>query len=53
MLNFLKIDRLLTKSFTQSFQERKESQGSTAKNLLPEEAPKKKSPKGIKELSRL
>ena len=53
MLNFLKIDYLLTKSFTESIQEGKESQGSTPKNFLPEEAPKKKSPKDMIELSRL
>ena len=48
MWNFLKIDCLLTKSFTQTFKERyhhkrKESQVSNLKNFLPEEAPKEKS----------
>ena len=48
MWDFLKIDRLLTKSFTQTFKERyhhkrKESQVSNLKNFLPEEAPKEKS----------
>ena len=52
MWNFLKIDRLLTKSFTQNFKERyhhkrKENQVSNMKNFLPEEAPKEKSAKDM------
>ena len=52
MWNFLKIDRLLTKSFTQNFKERyhhkrKESQVSNLKNCLPEEVPKEKSAKDM------
>ena len=50
MWTFLNIDRLLTKSFTQSFKERyhhkgKESQVSNLKSCLSEEAPKEKSAK--------
>ena len=50
MWTFLYIDRLLTKSFTQSFKERyhhkgKESQVSNLKSCLSEEAPKEKSAK--------
>ena len=52
MWNFLKIDRLLIKSFTQNFKERyhhkrKENQVSNMKNFLPEEAPKEKSAKDM------
>ena len=52
MWNFLKIDRLLTKRFTQKFKQRynhkrKESQGPNPKNYLPEKAPKEKSPKSM------
>ena len=50
MLNFLKIDRLLTKSFTKTSQERKETQGSSPKNFLLEEAPQEKTPKDMEEL---
>ena len=67
MWSFLKIDRLLTKSFTQNFKERyhhkrKESQVWNLKYFLPEESPKNKSAKDmslyesfdfLKELSRL
>ena len=52
MWNFLKIDRLVTKSFTQNFKERyhhkrKENKVSNMKHFLPEEAPKEKSAKGM------
>ena len=52
MWDFLKIERLLTKGFTQNFKERyryerKESQVSNLKNFLPEEASKEKSTKDI------
>ena len=51
MWNFLKIYRLLTKSFTQNFKERyqkrKESQVSNLKSFLLEEAPKEKSAKDM------
>ena len=52
MWNFLKIDCLLTKSFTQNFKEkyyhkRKESRVSNLKNCLPEEPPKEKSAKDM------
>ena len=52
MWNFLKIDRLLTKSFTPNFKERyrhkrKESQVSNLKSCLPEEALKEKSAKDV------
>ena len=52
MWNFLKIDCLLTKSFTQNFRERyhhkrKKSQVSNLKNCLPEEAPNEKSAKDM------
>ena len=52
MQNFLKIDRLLTKRFTQNFKERchnsrKESQGSNRKNCLPQKAPEEKFPKDM------
>ena len=52
MWNFLKIDLLLTKSFTQNFNERyhhkrKEHQASNLTNYLPEEAPKEKSAKDM------
>ena len=49
MWNFLKIDRLLTKSFTQSFKERchHKRKKSQVSNFLSEEAPKEKSVKGM------
>ena len=52
MWNFLKLDLLLNKSFTQNFSERyhhkrKEHQVSNLTNYLPEEAPKEKSAKDM------
>ena len=52
MWNFLKIDRLLTESFTQNLKERYhhkriKNQVSNMKNFLPDDAPKEKSAKDM------